>query len=834
MIKSAIFDTKQVVMQRPLFISFVIWVLVSANITAQYTETINTNRPGTSQGAFSVGKNVVQFETGLALGSEKHSVFDNQTNTTEFKYNVRIGLFLERLEFNVEGSYLRLSSDDQIGNESGITRSGFPLNAIGVKYLIYDPYKYQREKSTNILSWYANKKINWQRFIPAVSAYAAANFTSPTGDLAFQNNPDNRATDTQPNVAPRIIVSAHNVWSERLVFVANLVSNNLGSEFPEFRFLTTVTYNFNSCWSFFGEYEAITSQINKDQLIKAGGAFLATKNLQFDARILGNFKNTPSIFNLAFGASYRLDYHKNSDNEYIDTGENHDAKKYVALIKKDIESGHLDESALTGKLQSVIEGDVIVERFGGIDLESFANEEEEEEEEFDEKFDGDLEEEDTRIRWWQIGKKRRLRKRALSDTLSNKSIAGTGGRRSDFLDDDFIKQKQAEITPAERTPEQLAELELRREEEASKKKKKFFGRKNKANEVYVDKITGDSIPPPDYSSMTRKERKIAEKKHKELFELDELGLNNLDLEEFTDSIEEEQNTREAEKARKTKEKEAKKKAKKERKRKKKEGLLYEGDSDELEFGEEEQKAIDAENSAKQEAEEFKLNKALKEDKELQRLEEQIAREEEKERKRLEKEAAQKAKKEAELDKRNSKKSKSKAKQSKAAEKAELKRLEELEKAEERAFQEQIRADELKTRELQKQKDTANSKRANKEKLAEQKRREAEDKAAAAERKAESARKAAQREAELEEDKAAKAAAKEREKAAAAERRAESARKAAQKEAELAQERQKQQQKEKEASKKKSKSKAKAKKNKTTKKEKKSKSDKLDQEDEEEF
>jgi len=800
MIKSAIFDTKQVVMQRPLFISFVIWVLVSANITAQYTETINTNRPGTSQGAFSVGKNVVQFETGLALGSEKHSVFDNQTNTTEFKYNVRIGLLLERLEFNVEGSYLRLSSDDQIGNESGITRSGFPLNAIGVKYLIYDPYKYQREKSTNILSWYANKKINWQRFIPAVSAYAAANFISSTGDLAFQNNPDNRATDTQPNVAPRIIVSAHNVWSERLVFVANLVSNNLGSEFPEFRFLTTVTYNFNSCWSFFGEYEAITSQINKDQLIKAGGAFLATKNLQFDARILGNFKNTPSIFNLAFGASYRLDYHKNSDNEYIDTGENHDAKKYVALIKKDIESGHLDESALTGKLQSVIEDDVIVERFGGVDLESFANEEEEEEEEFDEEFDGDFEEEDTRIRWWQIGKKRRLRKRALSDTLSNKSIAGTGGRRSDFLDDDFIKQKQAEITPAERTPEQLAELELRREEEASKKKKKLFGRKNKANEVYVDKITGDSIPPPDYSSMTRKERKIAEKKHKELFELDELGLNNLDLEDFADSIEEEQNTREAEKARKKKEKEAKKKAKKERKRKKKEGLLYEGDSDELEFGEEEQKAIDAENSAKQEAEEFELNKALKEDKELQRLEEQIAREEEKERKRLEKEAAKKAKK-----------SKSKAKQSKAAEKAELKRLEELEKAEERAFQEQIRADELKARELQKQKDTANSKRANKEKLAEQKRRVAEDKEA-------------------------KAAAKQREKASAAERKAESARKAAQKEAALAQERQKQQQKEKEkeASKKKSKSKAKPKKNKTAKKKKKSKRDELDEEDEEEF
>ncbi len=752
MIKSAIFDIKQVVMQCPLFISFIIWVLVSANVTAQYTETINTNRPGTSQGAFSVGKNVVQFETGLVIGSERHDLFNNKTNTSEFQYNIRVGLLKEQLEFGLEGSYLRLNSDDRIGNDSGVIRKGFPFNALGVKYLIYDPYKYKRERSTNILSWNANRKFQWKKLIPAVSAYAAANFTSSTGDLSFQNNPDNRATEVQPSITPRFVISAHNVWSERLVFIANLVSRNLGSEFPEIRFITTTTYNYNSFLSFFGEYEAVSSKVYKDHLLKAGGAFLLTKDLQFDMRILGNFKNTPSIFNVAFGASYRLDYHKNTDNEYIDTGENYDAKKYVALIKKDIESGHLDESVLTGELQSVIDEDVIIERFSGVDLESFAQEEEEEEE-FDEEFDEDIEEEDTRIRWWQIGKKRRLRKKALSDTLSTKSLAGTGGRRSDFLDDDFIKQKQAEITPAERTAEELAELELRREEEENKKKKRLFGKNNKANEIYVDKITGDSIPPPDYSSMSKKERKIAQKRHKELFELDELGLENLDLEGFADSIEEEQNTRDIEKARKKKEKAARKLAKKEKKRNKKDAFLYENEDDEPAFEGEELKDSNPviqnnspeENFKESNEEEFDLKKALKEDKELQKLEAEIAKEEEKERKRLEKEAAKKAKLEAELEKRNARLSEEKAKESQKQQEREEKRLKEERQAEELKLKQAVRNKQVDEKKQRKKEEEL--------KLAEQQRLEEEAKLEEERRKAlEEANKKKQKETALEEEK----------------------------------------------------------------------------------
>ena len=51
-----------------------LFLFVSISVFAQYTETINSNRPGFSQGAFSVGKDVLQFETGFGLGKEEHSI----------------------------------------------------------------------------------------------------------------------------------------------------------------------------------------------------------------------------------------------------------------------------------------------------------------------------------------------------------------------------------------------------------------------------------------------------------------------------------------------------------------------------------------------------------------------------------------------------------------------------------------------------------------------------------------------------------------------------------------------------------------------------------------
>ena len=53
-------------------ISFFLIILNFSILNSQYTETINSNRPGSSHGAFSVGKNVLQIESGF-----KNSDFKN-------------------------------------------------------------------------------------------------------------------------------------------------------------------------------------------------------------------------------------------------------------------------------------------------------------------------------------------------------------------------------------------------------------------------------------------------------------------------------------------------------------------------------------------------------------------------------------------------------------------------------------------------------------------------------------------------------------------------------------------------------------------------------------
>ena len=51
-------------------------LLVSFGLFAQYTDVINSNRPGVSRSAFSVGTNVIQLEAGPYIIKEKHTPLD--------------------------------------------------------------------------------------------------------------------------------------------------------------------------------------------------------------------------------------------------------------------------------------------------------------------------------------------------------------------------------------------------------------------------------------------------------------------------------------------------------------------------------------------------------------------------------------------------------------------------------------------------------------------------------------------------------------------------------------------------------------------------------------
>lgn len=291
-----------------IFLPFLV-LLMSLQAFSQYTEVINSNRPGVSRSAFSVGTNVAQLEVGPYIIKEKHTPLKYEVSGFGVDFTARYGLLFEELELNVEGTY---QNDTQTLNSSVIPtdnkRSNFKNLTLGAKYLVYDPYKKAGEEKPNIYSYHANKKFKWKSLIPAVAVYVGANFDT-------KNNPY-----TAPDVegfSPKIMIASQNNFSGGWVFVVNLIKDRIGSDYSDFQYILTLTHSFNPQWVIFGETQGIKSDFYADNLFRFGGAYLWGKDFQLDTAVTLNTKDTPSVFSVNFGMSYRLDFHKDKE---IDNG----------------------------------------------------------------------------------------------------------------------------------------------------------------------------------------------------------------------------------------------------------------------------------------------------------------------------------------------------------------------------------------------------------------------------------------------------------------------------------------------------------------------------------
>ena len=284
-----------------LFLSF-------SNISAQYTDMINTNRPGVSQGAFSVGKNVLQFETGFSYGKEDHRLLSTETNAWAIDYSVRYGFFREELEVSLIGIFQSNNITDTRGAVPfEYTQSNFRSNTLGAKYLIYDPYRKMEEKGPNLYSWKKNFKFQWADLIPAVSVYAGANFD-------FSDNPFTPEPET--TISPKVVVSTQNNLVGGFVFVTNIIADRVTTDFPSYGYIITLTHATNDYFSIFLENQGFKSDFYADQLLRGGAAALINENLHVDASVTLNFKDTPSVFYGRLGVAYRFDMH--DEDEYIE------------------------------------------------------------------------------------------------------------------------------------------------------------------------------------------------------------------------------------------------------------------------------------------------------------------------------------------------------------------------------------------------------------------------------------------------------------------------------------------------------------------------------------
>jgi hypothetical protein len=276
----------------------------SFSAIAQYTDVINSNRPGASKSAFSVGTNVLQFELGGRSVKEEHVPLQYEVSGFGLDFSARYGLFFEQLEINLDVDY---QNDTFTNNSSSIpseiSRANFRNVAIGANYLIYDPNKSTEAAEPNLRSYHANKRFQWNWLIPAVAVYAGANFDS-------ENNPY-----TAPGIegfSPKVRLATQNNFFNGWVYVMNFTYDRIGTDDPIFEYILTLTKSINQNWVAFGEIQGINSDFYGDNLIRVGGAYLFNKNFQLDGNLTFNTKDTPSVFNINFGASYRFDFHDDS------------------------------------------------------------------------------------------------------------------------------------------------------------------------------------------------------------------------------------------------------------------------------------------------------------------------------------------------------------------------------------------------------------------------------------------------------------------------------------------------------------------------------------------
>ena len=280
-------------------ISFLLLLLPFA-LSAQYTDVINSNRPGQSVSAYAVGKNVVQAEVGLSFEQQDHADFNTESKIIGSELSLRYGLFFENLEINYEGTFVS-QNIDFLNFGTSERRSDFTRNRLGLKYLVYDPFKNPEANKPNLYSWRANHKFQWKNLLPAISVYGGATFNLGENPFFIED----------PTLSYRAMVATQSRLTPRWVLITNIAYDRISTDFPELNYIISVSHAFrNPKWSIFGEHQGIDSDRYSDALFRSGIAHLFTPNFQVDASIGVSIKNTPSRYFANAGLSYRLDFHK--------------------------------------------------------------------------------------------------------------------------------------------------------------------------------------------------------------------------------------------------------------------------------------------------------------------------------------------------------------------------------------------------------------------------------------------------------------------------------------------------------------------------------------------
>ena len=270
-------------------------LLLTHTTIAQFTNVINSNRPGFSESPYSVGTRVYQLETSLFYReTNKYPTF-YRPQSYGVDFLLRSSFLNEKLEFNINLAY----QNEEIGFQnifnSSYQKAGISKLIVAAKYLVFEK-KYE-DKSKEIRSWVARNSFDWKRLIPSVAIYAGANTGIP--ENIYKAN----------SFSPKVGILLQNDLSDNFNIITNVFYDRIGTELPELSYIVTATYSYRPRWSIFIENQTMFDKNQYQSNIGTGIAFLFNRNLQLNSsfRLLADGKS--SGFYSSFGASYRLNRH---------------------------------------------------------------------------------------------------------------------------------------------------------------------------------------------------------------------------------------------------------------------------------------------------------------------------------------------------------------------------------------------------------------------------------------------------------------------------------------------------------------------------------------------
>ncbi len=269
---------------------FVLFFFYSCFSFTQHTDVINSNRPGESQSAYALGKNVFQIETAAYYLNHNNTNSNFKNEGLGIDATLRLGALLEKAEISMQTQYQFTNIDD---NKDLL---GFKKLTFGLKYLLYDPYKY--EKEINIRSWKANHNLNFKDLIPAVSFFIGTNFILPLNSYEYFQ----KAT-----LSPKIVLITQHQFDEgRTVLVTNTIVDYITIN-RDMGFIVTLTRGFNKSWSGFFEYQNFNSNPYDKNVLRTGAAYLLDKDMQIDVALTKNLQPDINVFSVCIGLSWRTD-----------------------------------------------------------------------------------------------------------------------------------------------------------------------------------------------------------------------------------------------------------------------------------------------------------------------------------------------------------------------------------------------------------------------------------------------------------------------------------------------------------------------------------------------